>query len=209
MSAYFPPSGSVAVLQADPTKLVGTVSVVGINFSNSSVVAVLRNSSVSGVGLFNVNHTGNGSVMAIEYLVRNDTLASTLGVDGTIGPGARTSAGLAVIKPFAPNESTFNYTGSVVSGSVTLISASVTGKRSYITDFWIANTNTVSSVSALVTFQDGSTSIIGRTIAPAQGGSNAPGLAIPLKTNPSQDLAFIVSPAPSILYVTVNGYQAP
>lgn len=54
--AYIPNSGSVVAFQSDPTKLVGTVSVVG-NLSPSSI---------SGVGVFNVNHIGNGSITAVQ-----------------------------------------------------------------------------------------------------------------------------------------------
>lgn len=46
--AYFPPTGSTVAFQSDPTKLVGTVSIVGvIPFNNSSVLAKLLNSSVT------------------------------------------------------------------------------------------------------------------------------------------------------------------
>ena len=141
--------------------------------------------------------------------MRNDVAASFVSADLEYSPLAVDSAGRVIGKPFAADETAFRFTGSVVSPSVTLIRASAVGLRQYITDFWVANTNTVTSVAALVTFQDGSTSIVGRTIAPAGGGSNSQGIAMPLRTNASQDLAFTVSPAPSILYVTVSGYQAP
>lgn len=139
--------------------------------------------------------------------VRNDAIASFVSADLDYTPNALDSAGRTIIKPFAPEDGTIiSYTGSVVSTSVTLIQASAVGKRSYITDFWVANTG---SSNTLITFQDGSTSVIGYTIAPATGGSNSPGIAIPLKTAPSQDLAFKSTTASSIIYLTVKGYQAP
>lgn len=107
--AYFPPTGSVVAFQSDPTKLVGTVSIIGapspasvsgvgvfniagsvatfgsiatlqgtnpwmVQLTSGSVITITGNSSVqvvglmppqsvSGVGLFNVNHIGNGSVI--------------------------------------------------------------------------------------------------------------------------------------------------
>ena len=174
-----------------------------------STITVLQAASIAGTYAEDAAHTSADRGL-FTLGVRNDAVASFVSANLEYTPKAVDSAGRTIIKPFAADDSaTFTYQGSIVSGSVTLIRASTIGLRSYITDFWIANTNTVSSVSTLVTFQDGSTSIIGRTIAPAGGGSNAPGIAIPMKTNPSQDLAFVLSPAASILYVTVNGYQAP
>lgn len=48
--SYFPPTGSVVAFQNDPSKLVGTVSVVGtlpVVTNNASVITVLTNSSVA------------------------------------------------------------------------------------------------------------------------------------------------------------------
>lgn len=139
--------------------------------------------------------------------VRNDTIASFVSADLDYSPHMQDSAGRTVVKPFASEDSTIiSYVGSVVSGSVTLIQASAIGKRNYITDFFVANTG---SVAQLITFQGGDTSIVGFTVAPAGGGSNAPGIAIPLKSNASQDLAFKTTGTSSIVYMTVKGYQAP
>ncbi len=52
--AYIPSSGSVVAFQSDPAKLVGDVSVV-------SMVP----HSVSGVGTFNTNNVGNGSIITV------------------------------------------------------------------------------------------------------------------------------------------------
>ena len=183
------PLGSIAALQGtNPWNIAGSVA---------AFQAGTQITSISGaVG-------GSSSV----YVMRNDAIASFLGANLTVRPAIGDSAGRVITKPFAAEDSaTFTYTGSVVSGSVTLIKASAIGQRNYITDFWVSNTG---ATTTLVTFQDGSTSIIGRTIGPTGGGSNAPGIAIPLKTNPSQDLAFTVSPSTSVLHITVNGYQAP
>ncbi len=199
-------------ISAAPTTALGTTALNLVYNQATSQWERLRGTSSIGA----LVSTGASSVItvqggtwipsAIGYLIRNDALASTLGADGTYGPGSRDSAGRTVIKPFAADETTFTYTGSVVSGSVTLIAASAIGKRNYITDFWVANTG---SVSTLITFQDGSTSVVGYTIAPGTSGSNSPGISIPLKTNPSQDLAFKAETSTSVLYMTVKGYIAP
>lgn len=141
----------------------------------------------------------------LSEVTRNDTLASTLGADLTPRPQMGDAIGRTVIKPFVSEDSTIiSYTGSVVSASVTLIQASALGKKSYITDFWAANTG---SVAQLLTFQDGSTSILGYTILPAGGGSNSQGINVPLKTANAQDLAYKVTGTSSVIYLTVKGWQ--
>lgn len=148
----------------------------------------------------------SGDKGLLAFGVRNDTVASLVNADLDYGAWAQDSAGRHLIKPFAADETTFRYSGSIVSGSVTLIAPSVIGKRNYITDFRFSNTG---SVTTLITFQDGSTSIIGYTIAPAGGGSNWPGVNVPERTATSQDLAFKMATMSSVLYATINGYTAP
>lgn len=127
--AYIPSSGSVVAFQSDPTKFVGTVSVVStspqsvavlqgtnpwqvnvpspstiayqlagsimavsatVNTGNSSVqvVGIMPPQSVSGVGLFNVNHVGNGSVLVTQNdptkLVGTMSVMGNLSVLGTV-----------------------------------------------------------------------------------------------------------------------------
>ncbi len=65
--AYIPSSGSVVAFQSSPTALVGTVSVVG----------VLSPTSVSGVGTFNINPVGSGSVVATLETSSVTTLQGT------------------------------------------------------------------------------------------------------------------------------------
>lgn len=184
-----------------------------VNFQNSSILATPVGSTITVVQANSIVGTyaeDSGHTTADKGLfvlgVRNDTVSSLTSADLDYTPHATDSQGRTVIKPFSPNESEFTYTGSVVSTSVTLIQASAVGKRSYITDFFFANTG---ASTTLVTIQDGSTSVLGYTIVPTTGGSNSPGIAIPLKTAPSQDLAFKSNTATSVLYITIKGYQAP
>ncbi len=138
--------------------------------------------------------------------VRNDTVASLTSADLDYSPKAVDAIGRTIVKPFAGEDATIiSYNGSVVSGSVTLIQASVAGKRNYITDFWASNSG---SVFTLLTFQGGDTSIVGFAPVPATGGISSPGIAIPLKTTSAQDLAFKVGTSTSVVYLTVKGYQA-
>jgi hypothetical protein len=204
--------GSVMLMASTNSSVItmqnfGYASVMLMASTNSSVIGVLSNSSVAvlqGTNPWIIN-AGNTSVLSINEVTRNDTVASLLGVDKTTRLQMGDSQGRVVIKPFAPEDATIiSYVGSVTSTSVTLIQASVIGQRSYITDFWLANTG---AAGTLVQFKDGSTSILGNGIAPSGGGESSPGIAIPIKTNPSQDLTFTGLTATSILYVTVKGWQ--
>lgn len=183
----------------------GTMSVLGtVPVTQATTPWVIQ--SIVGTYAEDSGHI-SGDKGLLAFGVRNDTVASLVNADLDYGAWAQDSAGRHLIKPFVSEDGTIiSYSGSVVSTSVTLIAASITGKRAYITDFFIANTG---SVATLLQFRDGSTSVVGNTIAPAGGGSNAPGIAIPLKTAPGQDLVFTGLTATSVLYVTVKGYQAP
>src|SRR6185295_717240 len=69
--AYDPATGSIVACQSDPNKLVGTFSVVGLNFGNSSVITVNPNQSVSGtvhVDNFSsaISYQAPGSIMAVS-----------------------------------------------------------------------------------------------------------------------------------------------
>lgn len=175
--AYFPPTGSVVAFQSDPTKLVGTVSVVGnvgqIGTRITSIVSTVPSSVIVGASIF-------GTVPVTQV-----TNPWVVGSVVTTTPGTP-----------------FRFSTSLVSGSVTLIAASVASQRHYITDFTFFNTG---SVATLITFQDGSASIVAFTGAPPTSGSNKTWVTKP-RTNPSQDLAFKVGTSNSILYATINGY---
>lgn len=200
-------SGSVAATVTNfPTTQNVSGSIVAFQGAgwSGSVAATITNANVNVSGSVIAFQAGTQS--ASIYGMRNDAVASFLGADLTIRPIITDSAGRTVIKPFAADDSAvFRFQTSVVSGSVTLIQASAIGKRSYLTDWAISNTG---SVATLITFQGGDTSILGYTIAPGGGGSNKHWL-VPVRTNPSQDLAFKMSPSASVLYVNVTGYQAP
>lgn len=190
----------------------GTVSVLGtvpVTQSGAWASSIIGGASVFQTGTWNVSVLGTtpSSLLTGNYSQRNDAVSSFLGGNLTWNPVSTDSAGRLLIKPFASEDATIiSYVGSVVSGSVQLIQASAIGKRSYITDFWLSNTG---AATTLVTFQGGDTSLVGQFIAPTGGGMSSPGIAVPLKTTLSQDLAFKVSTATSVLYVSLKGYQAP
>lgn len=214
------PAGSVmmtaqlagSIMATSATLAIAAGSVMAVRTDLASVITTQIAGSILAVS--GAVTAPAGSVLAITftqspsiYGMRNDALTSILGVDLTFRPIATDAIGRVLTSPFAgPQACIISYTGSIVSGSVQLIAASIIGSRSYITDFWLSNTG---AATTLVTLQGGDTSILGQFIAPTGGGFSSPGIAIPLRTTLSQDLAFKVSPSTSVLYLGIKGYQAP
>lgn len=181
-------------------------SIAAIRTGQSGTLMTSVTGVVSVIGTVPVTQSGTWSPSVLSQYYRNDTLASVLGADGTPGTVTRDSQGRTINKPFVSNDGTLiEYTGSIVSGSVQLIQASVIGKRSYVTDILAVNTG---ATTTLLTLQDGAGTVLGYTVVPTGGGSNIQGLNLPFRTAVSQDLAFKVSPASSIVYLTLRGYQA-
>lgn len=261
--SYFPPTGSVVAFQSNPTQLLvhasvsGSVGIAGgsvgllagnanignINFMGGSIVTVSQGSvatspspaSVSGVGTFNVNHTGNGSIITfstgsiatapfpasvsgvgifnVNHMgvgsiftgFRNDTIASTVGVDLTSRLIATDSTGRTVTKPFSPEESTIRGNTSTVSTGVTsLIAAPGAGLKNYVTEFMISN---MGSVATLVRFSDEDNATLAKTIAPPFGGSNKT-LSVAIVGPVNHGINITASPAVSILHAWAAGYKA-
>ena len=207
------PLGSVATLQGtNPWVVTNAGSIISINTGSiittqiGSVITVFQAPSIVGTYAEDIAHaTSDKGVFVLG--VRNDAVSSITSAERDYSPIAVDSAGRNIFIPFAGQQACIiSYTGSIVSTSVQLIAASIAGSRSYITDFWLSNTG---ASGTLVYFKDGSTSIIGHGIAPTLGGESSPGIAIPLRTAPSQDLVFTPLTATSVLYLTVKGYQAP
>lgn len=223
------PSPSVVSYQ-----LAGSVLAVSGSFSggNSSVQVVgqMPPQSVSGVGVFSTNHIGNGSVITLWPLasiagtyaedsahtggdrglfalgVRNDTASSVTSADSDYSPIAVDAVGRTLTKPFASDQAMIQGVSSTVNTiSTSLIGAAGAGLRNYLTDILVTNTG---SVTTLVNFLDGDNSVIGRTIAPATGGSNIH-LAFPMKTGGfNQQIHFVSQTPVSVLGVSGYGYRA-
>ncbi len=178
-----------SVIGLTPIQVPGSVAVAIVSGSIAVSITPPANQSVSGT----VNIGTGGPVSVV----------GTLSVLGTVPVTQSTSPWVVGSVVTTTSGTPFRYTGSLVSGSVTLIAASVAAKQHYITDFKFAN---IGSVSTLITFQDGSTSIVGYTIAPAGGGSNYPGALVPDRANLAQDLTFKMTTMTSVLYATISGY---
>lgn len=186
-----------------------------VNFQNPSILSVPVGSTIvylqapSIVGTYSEDATHTSADKGIFTLgVRNDTVASFVGADLEYSPRATDSAGRVLVKPYAAEEARIEGDISLTSTSVTtLVAAAGAGLKNYITDIWLANTG---SVSTLVTFRSGGgTSVLGYTIVPAGGGSNLPGLVVPIRTLANETFGIQATSPTSTLYATVRGFKAP
>lgn len=183
-------AGSIAAFQAGTrsTSVSGQVTVVsslagGIFPISGSVAATITNTNI------NVS----GSIVAFQG---GTVITSISGV-----PQASIHGSVSIVPA-----SVITAHGSVAgAGSVQLFSAT-SGLRNYVTAFLVSNTG---AATTLVTFTDGDSSIIGKTIAPAGGGSNAPALATPFIPSVNKVVNAAAATATSVLHVWVGGYRAP
>ncbi len=197
---------------------------------SASMVGV---ASVSGVGLFNVNHTGNGSVLSIPtsstialiqansivgtYLednphtsgdkgifalnVRNDTMSSVTSADGDYGAMSIGPTG-EVITANSPITKWFSAQTSVMYGtSVQAIAPQGTSVFTYISGVQVANN---SGTFSLVKITGGLGSVLGWTVAPANGGSNIQFLN-PIKTGENSGVSASINGVSSV-YISMQGF---
>lgn len=210
-------TGSVATLGiagsiASVTNPAGSITAVNINgVGNPSVIVVLQAPSIVGTYAEDAAHTTADKGFFVMG-VRNDTVASFAGANGEYNPFGHDSAGRMITKPFAPGEasqigtaSTVNF-GTTNAASIRLFLAPGAGLKNYVTDFNISNTG---ATTTLVSFVDEDASVIGKTIAPAGGGSNH-SFNTPLVTQlPNKAVGVIAANATSTLHITMTGYKAP
>ncbi len=194
-------SGQVSVFQAGAwtTSVVGNLGQIGT-----------RSTSVSGVAYpEDAAHT-SGQIGVFTLAVRNDTVSSFTGANTRYSPLAVDNAGRALIKPFAGGEASLIANTSLVSAgttaSVVLFGAPGAGLKNYITDFNISNTG---ATGTLVIFADGDGSVIGRTIAPAGGGSNHSYTTPIPNTRANTPINIQLGSSSSVVFATVTGFRAP
>lgn len=178
-----------------------------VTTASSSVLTIWQSPSIVGTYAEDAG-SASGDKGIFTLGVRNDTVASLASADLDYLARASDSAGRALTKPFAAEESRIEGYNSVVSTSVTtLVAAAGAGLKNYITDIILVNTG---AATTLVTFRSGGgTSVLGYGIAPAGGGSNMIGFAMPLKTLANESFDFQPTTASSVLFATVKGYKAP
>lgn len=152
---------------------------------------------------------GNSSVGAqVSTGIRNDTLSSIYGSDNipyraAFGPAGEQIVANAPLTKWIQGTADMRGGAAASGGSVAVIAAQGASIFSYITSFQVAN---FGPSSVLVTFSGATSSVIGYTIAPAGGGSNAV-LPNALKTNANGVFSASVSGLSSVL-VSAQGFIA-
>lgn len=203
-------AGTVSVLGTVPVTQSGawSTSIAGlVVVSSASIAGTVIIGSI--VGTYGEDVPSTAADKGLFTLgIRNDTVASLVGTDLDYTGWSTDSAGRHLVKPFAANEASVIGHGSINgAGSVVLMAAAGAGLKNYITDFNISNTG---AATTLVTFTDADASVLGRTIAPAGGGSNMPGMAVPMANiRPNTPINMTAATATSVLYGWVSGYKAP
>ena len=193
--------GSIVAYQGVPSWNVGG-SVISYPGTGAGSVQAVQ----SGTRISSIVNSIPSSLLTGQYGHRNDNVASYLGGNLSWNQIATDSAGRTLVKPFAAEEARIEGYVTLTSTSLTTLVAATTGLRNYITDAWFANTG---SVSTLITFSDSAASVLGYTIAPAGGGSNLPGLAMPIRTGAGATFNIQAGSPTSTLYATVKGFKAP
>lgn len=206
--------GTVPVTQATtPWIITGSVqSATNQNVSGSiiSFQGGTQITSISGVAYAEDSAHTDGNPGLFTFGVRNDTVASFVSANTDYTPIGLDSAGRTLTKPFSPDQASVIGHNSIVAigtgvGSVIVMQAPGAGLKNYLTDFNIANTG---AVTTIVQFNDSDASIVGRTIAPAGGGSNH-SFAVPLTSWSVNKAITVQLITASSVFVTVSGYKAP
>lgn len=193
-------SGTVAATQGTTpwviSSVYGNISGSVAAFQGGSPWAVTNVGSIISLNIGSIINVTQGSVAAIRAGQIGTVITSISGI-----PQASVHGSVSIVPA-----SVITGHGSIVgAGSVQLFSAT-SNLRNYVTAFLVSNTG---ASTTLVTFTDGDASVIGKTIAPAGGGSNAPALATPMIPSVNKVVNAVAATATSVLHVWVGGYRAP
>lgn len=199
--------GSVAALQGTNPWIV--------NFQNSSILAVPVGSTItvfqapSLVGTYAEDAaSASGDKGFLVMGARNDTLSSVTSADGdysshVVGPAGELIAANAPFTKWVQGTASMLGGTPVNGGSVTVIAAQGASIFTYITGIQIANP---SPNNVWLRFDGATSSFIGFTMAPANGGSN---IVLPnaWKTNANGAFTASISGVGSV-YITAEGFIA-
>lgn len=198
-------SGSIVAFQGTtPWNISGSVA--SFIQGNASVVTVFgQNPSIVGTYAEDAQHT-TGDKGLFVLAVRNDTMSSVTSASGDYSPVATGPTGEIVtanspITKWVSGNSSFLTGNPIIGGSVAVIGAQGSSIFTYITAINVVN---MSASNVLVRFDGATSSIVGYTIAPANGGSN---IILPnaWKTNANGAFTASISGVSSV-YVTASGF---
>lgn len=199
-------SGTVLRPQVDIGSILGgSVPVVFASSPSSIITTFSQSPSIVGTFAEDAAHaSGDKGVLSLN--VRNDTLSSVTSADGDYGAIALGPAG-EVVTANSPITKWISGTASMIGGtpvnggSVMVIAAQGASVFTYITGIQIANP---SANNVWLKFSGATDSVLGYTMAPANGGSN---IVLPnaWKTNANGAFTASISAVGSV-YLTVEGF---
>lgn len=167
-----------------------------------STIGVIQNSSVAGTYQEdNAHTTGDRGIFSLN--VRNDTMSSVTSADGDYGAMAIGPSGEAIVAN-SPLTKWIQGQNSVMYGtSVQAIAPQGASVFTYITGVQVANN---SGTFSLVKFTGGLGSVLGYTVAPANGGSNVM-LLNAWKTGENSGVSASINGVSSV-YISMQGFTS-
>jgi hypothetical protein len=213
--------GSVATLQGtNPWNVAGSVAafVVGsaslitvwkdssiLSVPVGSTIAVLQGASIVGTYAEDAAHATGDKGLAV-WGVRNDTLASVTSADGDysphiVGPVGELIVANSPITKWVQGTASMLGGTPVTGGSVAVIAAQGASVFTYITGIQVMN---ASANNVWLRFDGATSSIVGFTVVPANGGSN---IVLPnaWKTNANAAFTASISGVASV-YLSAQGF---
>lgn len=213
------PPGSVMAVRTDlasviTTQIAGSIMATSaIQPAGSLMTVVTPAGSVQAVIFGNASLVGtyaedapatSGDKGFLVMGARNDTLASVTSADGDYSSHVVGPSGELIAAP-APFTKWIQAQSSVMYGtSVQVMAAQGASIFTYITGVFIAND---SATFSRVKVTGGLGSVLGWTVAPANGGSNMPIGPVALKTGENSGVSVSISGVSSV-YVTMTGFIA-
>lgn len=198
--------------------VIGTVPVTQSGTWTTSLVSTVPSSVLVGASIFglapvNVTNTNLNVAGSVAAFIQGTPNVNTAGSVVSF-QGGTVITSISGIPQASVHGTVQIFPASVVTGTASLVGAASiqilaapgTGLRSYITDFLVSNTG---SSNTLVSFTDGDGSVIGKTIAPSGGGSNAVGMATPMIPSQNKVVNIVAATATSVLHAWIGGYLAP
>ncbi len=182
--------------------IVGTVPVTQSGTQISSISGTVIVGSIVGTYADNSAHA-QGSSGIFNLSIRNDTISSITSSNGTYSPNAVGAAGEMIVAN-APLTSWVQGVASVFTGVIQpVIAAQGSSVFTYVTGVQVA---TASATNVYLTRYGATGSVVGYTVAPANGGSN---IVLPnaLKTNANGAFSASVSGVASVL-IAAQGFTS-
>ena len=222
-SALYP---QIQIVSSDSLNTAG-VTAAGEILVRGSVVSSAGPGSVSGVGVFSVNPTGNGSVIAVFQAAsiagtytedaahattdrglftlgfRNDTMSSVTSADGDYSAHITGPVGETIVSNSPINRWWSAQTSVMYGTSVQAIAPQGASVFTYITGVQIAND---SGTFSRVKITGGLGSVLAWTVAPGNGGSNI-NFVNPIRTGENSGVSASINGISSV-YVSMQGFTA-